>query len=135
MQGCPCPSSCQCTGSSNLSREPACDAVQVNSLHLLNFTLKAKHLVQLATVTRLCHLSLDNVTLEARNTIQKLTTLQACTHSTVLPLAASLSICFLGKLAFHTTQRRCVQTDVQRGRMARHADLAVLGTYVSWQEA
>lgn len=50
--------------------------MQVNSLHLLNFTLKAKHLVQLATVTRLEHLSLDNVTLEARNTIQRLTSLQ-----------------------------------------------------------
>ena len=51
--------------------------MQVSSLHLLNFTLKARHLVQLATVTRLQHLSLDNVTLEARNTIQKLTSLQA----------------------------------------------------------
>ena len=50
--------------------------MQVSSLHLLNFTLKAKHLVQLATVTRLQRLSLDNVTLEARNTIQKLTSLQ-----------------------------------------------------------
>lgn len=51
--------------------------MQVNSLHLLNFTLKAKHLVQLATISRLQHLSLDNVTLEARNSIQKLTSLQA----------------------------------------------------------
>ena len=51
-------------------------AVQVKSLHLLKFTLKAKHLVQLATVTRLEHLSLDNLTLEARNTIQRLTSLQ-----------------------------------------------------------
>ena len=50
--------------------------VQVATLHLLNFTLKAKHLVQLATITRLQHLSLDNVTLEARNSIQKLTSLQ-----------------------------------------------------------
>ncbi len=50
---------------------------QVNTLHLLNFTLKAKHLVQLATISRLQHLSLDNVTLEARNSIQKLTSLQA----------------------------------------------------------
>ena len=51
--------------------------MQVNSLYLLNFTLKAKHLVQLATISRLQHLSLDNVTLEARNSIQKLTSLQA----------------------------------------------------------
>ena len=56
--------------------------MQVSSLHLLNFTLKAKHLVQLATVTRLQHLSLDNVTLEARNTIQKLTSLQASLAAT-----------------------------------------------------
>ena len=61
--------------------------MQVSSLHLLNFTLKAKHLVQLATVTRLQHLSLDNVTLEARNTIQKLTSLQAC------PVAHRTCIC------------------------------------------
>lgn len=55
--------------------------VQVNTLHLRNFTLKAKHLVQLATITRLQHLSLDNVTLEARNSIQKLASLQVSSLS------------------------------------------------------
>ena len=51
--------------------------VQVQTLHLLNFQLKAKQLVQLATITRLRQLSLNNVTLEARNTIQRLISLQA----------------------------------------------------------
>lgn len=49
----------------------------MQTLHLVNFQLKAKQLVQLASITRLRQLTLDNVTLEARNTIQRLTLLQA----------------------------------------------------------